>query len=227
MHDRDLLAFEILGNVIGGDRSLLVVAPAGAEDVPHVAFGDLGIGGRGRDHEHAVLLVDLGGRNGDAGIEVADDEFDAVADELVGDRHAFLRIGAIVTDVNLNFLSENAAGGVDVLDRLLHSVLELRAEGGAAAGDRSGDAQLDLRRSVIRKSKAKTEGEAECEPLSHSVHLWMRTQVGRVSSRAPRDAIQPANRGNVTRILAYPRPAYRRGAASEIAPRVHGSICSG
>src|SRR5262249_10895863 len=101
-------------------------------------------------------------------------------------RNAFLRIGAIVADENLNFLSENAAGGVDVLDRLLDPVLELRAEGGAAAGDRSGDAQLDLRRSVIRKSKAKTEGEAECEPLSHSVHLWMKNaDWARFVSRAP------------------------------------------
>src|SRR5262249_56790103 len=104
-----------------------------------------------------------------------DDECDAAADELVGDRNAFLRIGAIVADETLDFLSQNAAGSVDVLHRLLDAVLELRAEGGAAAGDRSGDAQLDLRRSVIRKSKAKTEGEAEREPLSHSVHLWMNT----------------------------------------------------
>ena len=59
----------------------------------------LRIGGRGRDLEDAVLLVDLGGRNGDAGIEMADDEFHAVADELVGDRNAFLGIGAVVADV--------------------------------------------------------------------------------------------------------------------------------
>src|SRR5262249_30944585 len=136
--------------------------------------------------EDAVLLVDLGGRHGDAGIEMADDEFDAIADEFVGDRDAFFRIGAIVADENLDFLSQNAAGGVDVLDRLLDAVLELRAEGGAAPGDRAADAQLDLRRSVIRKNKAKTEGEAKREPLSHSVHLWMKARVGRVSvSRAP------------------------------------------
>ncbi len=186
MHDGDLLALEILDNVIGRDRALLVVATAGAEDVPHVAFGDLGIGGRRRDLENAVLLIDLGGRHGDAGIEMADDEFHAVADEFVGDRDAFFGIGAIVADEELDFLSQNAAGGVDVLNRLLDAVLELCAEGGAAPGDRAGDAQLDLCRSGIRESKAKTEGEAEREPLSHSVHLWMKARVGRVSvSRAP------------------------------------------
>ena len=34
---------------------------------------------------------------------MADDEFHAVADELVGDRHAFLRIGAIIADEKLIF----------------------------------------------------------------------------------------------------------------------------
>ena len=75
----------------------------------------------------------------------------------------------------MNLLSENAAGGVDVLDRLLGAVLELRTEGGAAAGERAGDAQLDLRRSGICESKAKTEGEAEREPLSHCVYPWVKT----------------------------------------------------
>ena len=84
---------------------------------------------------------------------MADDELDAVADELVGDRHAFLRVGAVVAGRQHDLLAEDAAGGVDVSDRLLDAVLELRAEGGAAAGDRAGDAQLDLGRS----------GAGECE----------------------------------------------------------------
>ena len=98
MDDGDLLALEILGDVVARNRPLLVVAPAGAEDVPHVALGHLGIGGRRRDLEDAVLLIDLGGRHGDAGIEMADHELHAVADELVGDRDPFFRIGAIVSD---------------------------------------------------------------------------------------------------------------------------------
>src|SRR4029453_101112 len=171
VHDGDLLAFEILENVIARDRALLIVAPAGAEDVPHVALGDPRIGGRGRDLEDAVLLIDLGGRNRDAGIEMADDEFHAVADELIRTRAPSLRIGAIVAEENLDLLSENAARGVDVFDRLLDAVLELRPEGGTAAGDRSGNPQLDLRRSAARESEAKAEGEAKREPLFHRVHL--------------------------------------------------------
>src|SRR5262249_11415420 len=109
----------------------------------------------------------------DAGIEVADDEFHAVAHELVGDRYAFLRIGAVVADEDLDLLPEDAAGGVDVLHRLLGTVLELRAEGGAAAGERTPDAELDLRRSAICQCKAEAEGQAEREPLSHGVYPWI------------------------------------------------------
>ena len=37
----------------------------------------------------------------------------------------------------LDLLAEDAAGGIDVGDGLLDAVLQLRAEGGAAAGDRA------------------------------------------------------------------------------------------
>ena len=77
---------------------------------------------------------------------MADDELDAFADELVGDRDALLRIGDVVADRRAAiFWPIDAAGGVDVLDGLLGAVLQLRAEGGVRAGDRAGDADLDLR----------------------------------------------------------------------------------
>ena len=81
---------------IGPQLALLVVAAAGAERVPQAALGDLRVGGRRRDHQHAVVGVDFRGGNGHAGVEVADDELDAVADELVGDRDALLGIGDVV-----------------------------------------------------------------------------------------------------------------------------------
>src|SRR5262249_54869238 len=140
---------------------------AGTEDVPHAAFGDLRIGGGGRDLEDAVLLQHLGGRNRHAGIEMADDELDAVADELVGDRHAFLRVGAVVADEDLDLLPEDAAGSIDVGDGLFGAVLELGAEGRAASGHRPADAKLDLRRGAIRESKAEAERQAERKRLSH------------------------------------------------------------
>ncbi len=60
--------------------------------------------------------------------------FTPSAGELVGDRHAFLRIAAVVADAELDFLAEDAARRVDVIDRLLDALLELGAEGRAAAG---------------------------------------------------------------------------------------------
>jgi hypothetical protein len=126
----DLLALEFLHDVGARHLALLIVASAGAEHVPHAALGDLGVGCRGSDHVHAVLLVNLGGGHGDAGIEVADDELDAVAEHLVGDRHALLGIGGVVAEDELDLLAVDAALGVDVGGGLFGTVLELGAEGG-------------------------------------------------------------------------------------------------
>ena len=66
--------------------------------------------------------------------------------------------------VERDLLAEDAAGGVDVLDGLLGAVLELRAEGGAAAGDRAADAELDLRAEAVpRERKAEAKGKAKRE----------------------------------------------------------------
>src|SRR5262249_58570101 len=125
VNDRDLLVFEVLGDVFARDRALLVVAAAGAEDVPHVAFGDLGIGRGRRDRQHVVLLVDFRRRDGHARGDVTDDEFCAVAGKLVGDRDALLGIAHVVADARGELLAQNAAGLVDVGDGLLGTLLEL------------------------------------------------------------------------------------------------------
>ena len=117
------LPLKLVDDVVAGDRALLVVAAAGAEHVPQAALGDLRVGGGRRDHQDAVLLIDFRGRDGDARVEVADDELDAVADELVGDRDALLGIGDVVADLERDLLAEDAAGGVDVVDGLLGAVL--------------------------------------------------------------------------------------------------------
>jgi len=88
---------------------------------------------------------------------VSDDEFDAIADELVGDRHALLRIRHIVGGLDLELLAENAARFVDILDRLLHTLSELRAESSVRAGDRSRDPDFDLRLRRGRKQKGQCD----------------------------------------------------------------------
>ena len=51
----------------------------------------------------------------------------------------------VVAEHELDLLAVDAARGVDVLDGLLGAVLELRAERGVGPGERTGDADLDLR----------------------------------------------------------------------------------
>ena len=54
-----------------------------------------------------------------------------------------------------DLLAEDAAGRVDVVDRLIDAVLQLRAEGGVRSGDRAGDAELDLRRGGARQRESR------------------------------------------------------------------------
>ena len=87
-----------------------------------------------------------------------DDELDAVADELVGDRDALLGIGHVVARLDLDLLPENAACLVDVLDSLLDALGQLRAERRVGPGDRSRDADLDLRMRRAGKPEREREG---------------------------------------------------------------------
>ena len=169
MDDGDLLVLELAEREVGPQLALLVVAAAGAEGVPQFAIGDLRVGRRRGDEQHAVVGIDFGGRNGDAGVEVADDELDAVADELVGDRHALLRIGDVVALLDRDLLAEDAAGLVDVLGRLRDAVGQLRAERGVRAGDRTGDADLDLRVRGAREGQARGEHKAR-QPIFLHTH---------------------------------------------------------
>ena len=100
---------------------------------------------------------------------MADDELHAVADELVGDRHALLRIGDVVARLDHELLAEDAAGLVDVLRRLLDALGQLGAERGVGAGDRAGDADLDL---GLRRGRAE-----ERQSERKSTQRWMSPHV--------------------------------------------------
>jgi hypothetical protein len=100
---------------------------------------------------------------------VADDHLHALGGELVRNRHALLRIRDVVADHNLQLLAVDAARRVDVLDRLLDAVLELRAESGVRARDGAGHADLDLRVGHGRERQAKTERNAGQQQFLHEV----------------------------------------------------------
>src|SRR5262249_41039609 len=63
VEDRDVLAAVVLGDVIAGNRTLLIVAAADAERVPQAAVRERGIGRGGRDLQHAAIGVSLGSRD--------------------------------------------------------------------------------------------------------------------------------------------------------------------
>ena len=87
-----------------------------------------------------------------------DDELDAVADELVGDRHALLGIGHVVARLDLDLLPQNAPRLVDVFDSQLDALGQLRAERRVGPGDRSRDADLDLRMRRAGKPERERKG---------------------------------------------------------------------
>src|SRR5262249_9851479 len=166
------LAFEFRRNERPGHDALLVVAPAHPKYVPRAgAIGDLGIGGSRRDLQHAVLKVDIGSRDGDAGVEVADHELHAVGGELVRDGHALLRVGAIIPNGHHELLAQDAASRIVALDRLLDAVLELSSKSSTAAGDRAAYAEFDLglRVNRARDRQYRRQSERQTDRCSHTL----------------------------------------------------------
>ena len=97
------------------------------------------------------------------------DELDAVADEFVGDRHALLGIGDVVALFERNLLAEDAAGLVDVLDRLRACRCTSCAPK-AAFGPVIGpvDAHLDLGAGGARERQGRDKRDARQPMFNHS-----------------------------------------------------------
>ena len=169
----NLAILVVVKNVLAGNRALLVVATARAEGVPVAALGELRVGRSRRDLKKAVFDVNVGRRDGDAGVEVAVNELDAIADELVGNRNALLRVGNVVTELELDLLAVHAAGGIDVLRRQFRALLKLRAKGGVRAGQRAGDADQDVGLGRPRQRQSGRYGDAGKPMHSHIPYSWL------------------------------------------------------
>src|SRR5262249_49859265 len=59
VENRNVLAAIVLGDVVAGDRTLLIVAAADPERVPQAAVGERRIGRGGRDLQHAAVGIGL------------------------------------------------------------------------------------------------------------------------------------------------------------------------
>ncbi len=144
MNDGDLGVLEVVGQVLAGDAALLVVTAAGAESVPQAAFGENRVGCGRRDFENTVFGVNFRGRNGNAGVEVTDNEFHAVSNEFVGNRNTLLGVGYVVAQHDLDLLAIDAAGGIDVFRSLFGTLLDLSAKSSIRAGQRCADSDHDI-----------------------------------------------------------------------------------
>ena len=89
--------------------------------------------------------------------------------DAVGDGDGFLRIAAVVLDRELELLAHDAAGGVDVGDRLLGAGLHLRAERGVVAGHRAGGGDLDVRPGGAGQRERECRASQQC--FLHDVSL--------------------------------------------------------
>jgi len=139
------LDFQGAGGELGAHRALHVVAPADAIDVGIPAVGDLLVGVRRRDHRERVFLVDLRRGDGDAGVQVADDDHDVlVGDDVLRVGHADVGLGLVVVGHQL----DPEAGLLQVALELLDG--ELRAELDALAERRLAAAERALRRDLDR-----------------------------------------------------------------------------
>jgi hypothetical protein len=107
-------------------------------------LGQVRVGGRAGNHGQAALVIDLGGRNGGARVQVADHAVDLHVTQLLADGRALLGIGGVV--LNDGFpLDLLAADGdallVQILDGHGHAVgvvlaiVRLAARHGRHAGD--------------------------------------------------------------------------------------------
>src|SRR5690606_16570471 len=116
MHDRNSLGFDVVGNVVASSRALHVIQTDGAENQLVATRGDVRAGGCRRDHQDAFVLIDVGGRLGRAGTQVADYEGNAIVDDLVGHRHGLFRVARVVVDHALKLGAVYTTGLVDLLD---------------------------------------------------------------------------------------------------------------
>ncbi len=134
-----------VGEEVAGHQALLVVAPAGAEHVPDPAIGEFRIGRGRRDLQDALVGIALGRRDRGTRAEMPGHNRRRPAGQLVGPTAtACFGSHASSPTSRTEFFAENAACGVDVLDRLFGTGLHLGAERRVLPSHRPGDGDCDV-----------------------------------------------------------------------------------
>ena len=132
----------VLGEFRHG-RALEGIDEADAEDVV-AHLGHARIRGRRRDHRDLVVLGDGRGLEGPAGGDLAEEGDDLVAgDEFFDDGGGLALLGLVVLGDELDLASQDAAGGVQLLDGEEGALVRGLPEGGLLAGEGGEFADLD------------------------------------------------------------------------------------
>ncbi|CVH28418.1 Uncharacterised protein [Serratia marcescens] len=118
VHHGDALRLDVAEDVFGGGRALIRVQAGGAHDHLVAAGGQIGVGGRRGNHDHAFVFINIGRRLGGRGAQVADHVANAVVDHLVGDRNRLFRVAGVVVFHADQLVALDAALGVNVGNRL-------------------------------------------------------------------------------------------------------------
>src|SRR5690606_18869112 len=140
----DGLGLEVLDDVVGGKRALLVVAAYGAEEVMRLD----GVGNQRRrgprgNGDDAFLLVHVHGGHRGAGAGVGNGELGAGIDDAVGGRYGLLGFAAVINKQWLELLALDAARIVDGFDGCQRTGLDLVTVLGGRARHGPRDADFD------------------------------------------------------------------------------------
>ena len=173
--DGDLAARPTLGQEVGGDLALPVVAADQPKDVAATFLGQPRVARGGGQHRHAGLLVNRSGHQRGMRAEMADHQADAGSDQLVRGRLGLLDIAGIVGGDDPNRLAEHSAVSVQPLDRDLDRFMVAGSGRGIRSGEGTGEAEPDFLGARFGAGKDGCNGEHETEMPKHGARLPLAT----------------------------------------------------
>src|SRR5690606_27860844 len=204
VHDGDGLGVEYVGNVSGGERTLLVVAANGAEEEVWLdGVSDQGRRGSRRDRDNTFVLVDVHSRHRGAGACVCNGEFRARIDHAVGGRHGLLGLAAVVDEQRFQLLALDAARRVEGLDGGQCARLDLVSVLGGRT--RHGLRNADLDRFGIHAAGERHGTDSKGNRLDADIRLHPRglQLVARVVTFGRKKLRQPTYDGSGPPILRF------------------------
>ena len=166
MKDGDLFQLQPAHGKIHFQPGLGVVRGDGAEEAGVLpALGQFRVRRGGRHGDQPGVLVDAQGRLGGPAADVPHDDVRLSGDQLGGGVRRHFRLAGVVLDEEFDFLPQDAAPGVDVLDHQFGGLDGRQAVGRQIAAVRAGDAELDRVRGQGRSSRCKGDEQGRQQDM--------------------------------------------------------------